>query len=356
MRRLGLALLIAVALTGAPASAYTTLFAFGDSLSDAGNVFIADKGMSPLYPYFNGHYSNGPTWVEDLSVRLGLGLLRPSLAGGNDYAFGGAETGPTAIHLADPTHTDFVDQIAAYGQAHPQMVPGALYTVDIGANDIRSELEDYASGSIALGEVDTVVADAETNTVEGIDALYGLGARSLMFWGVQNLGNTPRFDGTALEGLATQLARSFDATVHAEISPLESEGLKVFDLKPATIFAKIRADPAAYGFTNVTDPCWTGNFTSASSGTLCSPTLAGQDTYLYWDMAHPTAAGDRIISEVAYDTLMATPEPSTWAMILIGFAGLGFAGRLASIGRSWPPDKSRASLGETGEGHRDASV
>ncbi len=77
---------------GAPASAYTALFAFGDSLSDAGNVFISDKGTSPLFPYFDGHSSNGPTWVEDLSVRLGLGPLTPSLAGGNDYAFGGAET------------------------------------------------------------------------------------------------------------------------------------------------------------------------------------------------------------------------------------------------------------------------
>ena len=326
MRRLGLTIVVVLlALSGKPASAYTTLFAFGDSLSDAGNIFISNKGTLPLYPYFEGHFSNGPTWVEDLSVRLGLGVLTPSLAGGNDYAFGGAETGPTAIHLTSPIHSDLVDQVATYARAHPTAVPGALYTVDIGANDIRSALEDYASGSIARGEVDTVVAEAEANTVEAIDALYGLGARSLMFWDVQNLGNTPRFVGTPLQGLASQLSQSFDATVLTEIGPLERGGLKVFDLKPATIFAKIKADPAAYGFTNVTDPCWTGNFVSASSGTLCSPTLAGQDRYLYWDMAHPTAAGHRIIAEVAYDALMATPEPSTWEMALAGFAALAFA-------------------------------
>jgi phospholipase/lecithinase/hemolysin len=89
----GLAFAIVVAsfaAASAPSHAYTTLFAFGDSLSDAGNTFIHDGGTSPLDPYFDGHASNGPTWVEDLSIKLELGTLKPSLAGGNDFAFGGA--------------------------------------------------------------------------------------------------------------------------------------------------------------------------------------------------------------------------------------------------------------------------
>ena len=68
--------------------------------------------------------------------------------------------------------------------------------------------------------------------------------------------------------------------------------------------------------------------TNPLSGTLCSPTLAGQDKYLYWDLAHPTAAGHRVIAEFAYDALIGAPipEPSTWAMLIAGFAALGFAG------------------------------
>jgi phospholipase/lecithinase/hemolysin len=308
-----------------PARAYTALFAFGDSLSDAGNTFIEDKGASPLYPYFDGHASNGPTWVEDLSVKLGLGTLKPSLAGGDDFAFGGAETGPTAINPAKPHATDLPDQVAAYERAHPTAVPGALYTLDIGANDIRSALEDYASGKITLGEGKTVVTQAEDNTIDAVDDLYALGARNLLFFGVQNLGNTPRFDGTPLQGLATELSASFHTAVIDALQPLEKDGLKVFDLKPEAAFAKIKADPEAYGFTNVTDPCWTGTMTDPESGTLCSPTLAGQDEYLYWDMAHPTAAGHRVIANIAYGTLMAIPELSTWAMIAIGFVAPGFA-------------------------------
>src|ERR1700676_2560923 len=73
---------------------YSALYAFGDSLSDAGNVsivtaaaFATDPVSPPYYKEqygpFAGHvFSNGPVWVQDLSIALGLGTLAPSLAGG----------------------------------------------------------------------------------------------------------------------------------------------------------------------------------------------------------------------------------------------------------------------------------
>jgi len=92
---------------------FKTLFAFGDSLSDAGNDYYVDGGTDPVSPYYKGHFSNGPTWVEDLSQMLGLGPLTPSLKGGHDFAFGGAETGPTLIEGANPG--DLLGQVAQYG-------------------------------------------------------------------------------------------------------------------------------------------------------------------------------------------------------------------------------------------------
>jgi hypothetical protein len=38
-------------------------------------------------------------------------------------------------------------------------------------------------------------------------------------------------------------------------------------------------DRAAFGLTNVTNPCWTGSFTSATSGSVCST----PNSYLFWD-------------------------------------------------------------------------
>jgi hypothetical protein len=39
--------------------------------------------------------------VQNLSIALGLGTLKPSLIGGTDFAFGGAETGTTPQNAGD---------------------------------------------------------------------------------------------------------------------------------------------------------------------------------------------------------------------------------------------------------------
>src|SRR4051812_31546976 len=62
---------------------YTELVAFGDSLSDTGNVSIATGGAFPGSNYAPGRYTNGPNttpattgpfglWVEQLAAKLGV--------------------------------------------------------------------------------------------------------------------------------------------------------------------------------------------------------------------------------------------------------------------------------------------
>jgi phospholipase/lecithinase/hemolysin len=324
------AVALGVACTPA-AAAYTAIFAFGDSLSDAGNLFSESGGTLPVAPYVDGHFSNGPTWVEDLSLMLGLGPMKPFLTSndGTNYAFGGAQTGITDINPYDPSspiHIDLPDQISAYDLLNPKPVKGALYTLDIGANDIMNALVAYAEGKISLPAVQKVVGEAEVNTIDSVKALFGLGARSLLYYEVPNLGLTPRFDGSGLQSLASGLAASFNAAVLKGLAPVESDGLKVFTLDTYDLLGEIKADPSKFGFTNVSDPCWTGGFTDPKSGTLCSPNLADQNKFLFWDEVHPTAAGHLLAAEFAFDELNAVPETSTWAMVLVGFAGLAFAG------------------------------
>ena len=114
------------------------------------------------------------------------------------------------------------------------------------------------------------------------------------------------------------------------IAPLEGDGLKVFTLDTYDLLDTIKADPSKFGFDNVSDPCWTGTFTDPNSGTLCAPDASDQDKFLFWDEIHPTAAGHLLAAEFAVDALGAVPETSTWAMMLIGFAGLSFAAYRAS--------------------------
>ena len=44
--------------------------------------------------------------------------------------------------------------------------------------------------------------------------------------------------------------------------------------------------------------------------------------YVYWDGIHPTTAADRVIANAFI--AQAVPEASTWAMMIFGFAGVGF--------------------------------
>ena len=205
-KKLGLAaFVVSLGIACTPAvAAYTSIFAFGDSLSDAGNLFSETGGKIPLAYYVGGHFSNGPTWVEDLSQMLGLGAMKPFLTSndGTNYAFGGAQTGITDINPFDPSspfHIDLPDQISAFNLVDPNPVKGALYTLDIGANDIMNALEAFSENMISYDEVETVVVQAEANTINSVKSLVGLGARSLLFYEVPNLGLTPRFDGTALQ-------------------------------------------------------------------------------------------------------------------------------------------------------------
>src|SRR5574339_77570 len=106
MRRLAHVLLVCWTLGAAPEAAaglsqLTNLFVFGDSLSDGGNSGLTTQqytgnpaAVFPPPPYFNGQYSNGPVAAQYLWNLANPGLsFGPSLAGGTNYAIGGATTG-----------------------------------------------------------------------------------------------------------------------------------------------------------------------------------------------------------------------------------------------------------------------
>ena len=76
----------------APALAWGTvidhMYVFGDSLSDNGNLYQMNHGKLPKTPYYDGRFSNGPVWVEDLTDLVGF-----SDDDLEDYAIGGAQVG-----------------------------------------------------------------------------------------------------------------------------------------------------------------------------------------------------------------------------------------------------------------------
>ncbi|HEY3623040.1 MAG TPA: SGNH/GDSL hydrolase family protein [Roseiarcus sp.] len=333
-KRLGLAVLAASLACGAAhAATYPAIYSFGDSLSDVGNALAASSPTGNPIPlpdfYFNGRFSNGPNWLDDLSAKLGLSMS-PALSfpkPGNDFAFGGAQTGETIVN-SPAAPINLSDQVASFKTVDPSPTPGALYTLDIGGNDILNAVTGLKNGTISAGDLTTTFLNqAVANTVGAISALYNDGMRTLLYYEVPDLSVVPDFAalGSTLSGDARTLAMDFNTDVLGEVKALNLPGLTVFDVPIFSTLDQIVANPSAFGLANVTSPCFSGSVSSA--GSVCGD----PNSFLFWDGEHPSAAANALTANLAFDVLSgasdppAAPEPSTCAMMLIGFAGLSFA-------------------------------
>ena len=304
--RIAPALTLIVALTSLPAAAstYTSLVVFGDSLSDSGNVALVPPPVGgsttqtitgntyvPSHPYvvgnFSGTFSNGPVWASTVANALNVPLT-PSFAGGTNFALGGA------------TSAGLVNQAAAYfTMTGNSASPTALYVVEGGGNDARAVL----AGTADFGQ--TILSYA-ANIHAIVDGLQTAGAKHIIVWNTPNIGLAPAVaaapGGTAAGSfLANQMNLALSAALAGETD------VSIFDI--FGLGTSIFQNPGAFGLTNATDAC--GAIASAD----CSK-------YEYWDGIHPTAAAHMLIADAFI--AQAVPEPSTWAMMILGFAGVGY--------------------------------
>lgn len=304
-RALALLSIITLLIATSPTSAgpFTGIVAFGDSLSDAGNDFLATNGAIPAPPYVGGHFSNGPTWVEDLSQNLGLGTLRPSLAGGTDFAFGGAATG-NAVPGPIPLVPNITQQVALFLSATSGVAPPSnLYTVWIGSNDVYQAVSDVVASPMSLRAIQSDLGVAAQTETAAINVLANAGATTFIVPLLPDLGKTPL--GAAAAALATSLSALYNADLVADLTTLAvNDYISIGFIDTFSLIDAAVNNPAAFELTNVTDPCYSGPFTGGPP-----PPCATPATFLFWDHQHPTETSHELIASVAES--VAVPEPST---------------------------------------------
>jgi outer membrane lipase/esterase len=280
---------LAFAFLSTSALAQQRYVAFGDSLSDNGNLFAA-TGNPPL-PYFSGRFSNGPTWVELLAVTP-MNRFSPVAPVNNavstNFAFGGART-DALVALPPGSGT----QIGAYLARGGAFGVGATATLWAGANDIFQQLP-IAGGNPATAQaVMQATATAAANNV-GAQAgqLAAAGAQTIIVLNLPNFGTLPQFADGPAAGLAGFSSSVFNSVLASSLGAAAAgaPGANLISVDIAGVFNALQASPGSFGFTNAASSC--------IATLACVTNPAAQNGFAFWDGVHPTAAGHRLVAAV----------------------------------------------------------
>lgn len=306
-----IALLSAASIQAAP---FSSLYAFGDSLSDGGNSSTAVMSIykllsnncdlgHPCPPYVDGHYSNGKVAVEYLADSILPGGANPgnffnfavagATSGIGNYGDGGSATQPGLYGLPG-VQVEVASYLSITGGFAD---PGALYFIWGGANDFLTN--------------DSPV-DAAQNIASTISVLIGAGANHFFIPNLPDLGLTPLAGMMGLVTEATGFSMAFNAELAAQLALLNAlnpaANLILFDT--FSIFNQIIANPDAYGFTNTDIPCLLS---------LADNVCSDPGSHLLWDDLHPTTQAHAVFATAF---ARAIPLPGTFALLMAGLLAL----------------------------------
>ena len=236
---------------------YKELIFFGDSLSDNGNLYRIDFHTLPKSPpYFEGRFSNGPTWAE----YIGQYYAEHYKAKYKIYALGGA-----AI-LFQPLKQDLINPSTLNVQINQYFLESSagakedvLYAIWIGGNDYLFDISSDAD------KLTTKVIDKLS---EDLLRLINRGAKHLLILNLPDLSNTPYArNGRPLERLAL-LSRVHNEKLAKAIAKLNKDhkgvDIALFDIY--ALFNEAIHNPDVFNrryntnVKNTQDACWQGGF------------------------------------------------------------------------------------------------
>jgi outer membrane lipase/esterase len=315
------------------AKAYDAEYVFGDSLSDNGNAAEFQGEAYPYPPSYHDAYTNGPVAVALLAKSLGLPALEPSLwangfmdvhnifgqgfVPGTNYAFAGATASDDGTIVPG---ANLPDQVKAYTTLVSSVAdPSALYVVMIGGNDVILA----TLAGLSAPDAEPLLMGSVTSEVDQIKTLVKDGAKNFLVVNVPDVGLIPLVSGNSSESAAaTADSKFYDSQLNMQLAGLSlpaGAALHEFDLYDFN--TTILDNAMTLGFTNTTHACYSDTPSSDASATGCD--TSNINSFVYWDDVHPTKPVQALWAQ---GMQQAIPEASTWAMLLMGFAGTAFMG------------------------------
>lgn len=248
---------------------------FGDSLSDNGNFYRLSNDRLPAAPYYDGRFSNGPVWVEDLSQQLRLPLA--------DYAISGAQT-------SGGVYQSLLAQLSKYQRLNERADPNALYIIWGGSNNyLLNQKADLTDVKEAVGDIKYI-----------IEQLASGGARYFLVPNLPNLSQLPlvrQIDAKAGNEAFAQHLNDLVDTHNTQLKAVLTKEAKRLNVQIVQFdaydwFNQLIEDP---GKLNVIQPCYSGKLKGGAPDSTC----AQPEKYLFWDKVHPTATIQKKLAQQA---------------------------------------------------------
>lgn len=309
---------------------------FGDSLSDAGNKHQITQslnasteehvGVRALPPYYEGRFSNGPTWADYLNQRLLKRFSEPARAAyegtltlslnaegqdfaatyaerqGNNWAVGGA--------MAAPGYFFDFDVIAPWTyQSGGELMP-----------NVHRQIQDYLHRYSAFSEEQWIVIQGGANNLwfstfgdrqdhpkctahqllKSLTLSVEKGAKKVLVMNLPPLANSPAFASHREQ--ASAFIETFNAILKVGLEALKKQypGVDIRLLDADQLFKNIEFNINQQGYyqnsmLNVYIDKLDQSAWDFTTGQIAEDT----NTYVYWDGLHPTTAVHKLLAAKA---------------------------------------------------------
>lgn len=262
----------------AGACAYSSILAFGDSLSDNGyyeGYYGGTPGnTNPADTYGFQRFSDGPVWVEYLASSYGLSLM--------DMAYGGATSGWDNPAAGLPIY-GLQWQVDTYIDNFGTISSDTLITVWAGGNDMLN----YASDPLLYNPL-----NAAANVALAIQTLINEGGANFI---VPNL--SWAYIDPSLQAGAQSWIQPFNMVLAVYLENLDAiPGINIYAI-------------------DLTQLSYTG---LNPNGSVTNPD-GEEGPFARYDSIHPSTAGHQ---QIAAYIVSQVPEPATVILLIISLAGL----------------------------------
>ncbi|MGA7439159.1 MAG: SGNH/GDSL hydrolase family protein [Luteibacter sp.] len=289
-----------------PGKPLERIVAFGDSLTDKGNMYLASRQALSLVPgwsslpsssWFHGRFSNGPTWVEQLARKNGLTL--------NSWAVGGSQTRDTQFPIAPKW-------FQIHGVNH-QIDRFIEHTKSLSSYDVSRTLFTFLIAGNDFVNDDKTGPEIIAKQEEDLSRLAKFGARRVLVVNLPDVSRAPVFrlgrkDAHTVLGKVEYYNKHI-GDVARRVAAATGADIRVVDVR--TAFDDVLANPARHGFTNTTDSCLALDKDSSTAylGKQAVRPACDPDKYVFWDTLHPTTRMHALMAGWA-----AEAAPAEWGL------------------------------------------